>query len=395
MKRPFCKSGALLLLFSIVLLFSSCAQEQPIIDAPGKPTNGTGVATLCAVGDIYLTEAMLTDAQQTNGSYDFSAQLSGVINTISSADIAIGNFEGNFSGEPYADGSHPDAFAAALGSAGFDILQTANSYSIHNGIAGLRRTKSTIEAEHITPLGTYASAQERNQYPIVLREINGVRFAFIAFTKGLNSMSLPAGAEYCVNLLYTDYNSDYSEIDTEGITALIAEAQLMAPDVIVAAVHWGSENISEVSRSQEEIAQLMFYHGVDVILGSHSHRVGSVERRTITSFDGREKEVVLAYSLGDFCCGVEKDVSPSIILNLEFTRDHEKGITHITDLHYVPIATVDRGQALSNRFAVINIDTALDLYEKNYYDRIDEDLYEEFLEIKEDLSQRTNPVEEE
>ncbi len=381
----------MLLLLIISLLLCSCGQEPTTVTTPDKPTVGEGVAKLAAVGDIYLTEEMLKDARQTDGTYDFTTQFSGIVSSISEADLAIGNFEGNFAGEPYDNGSHPDAFATALGDVGFDLLQTANSFSIHSGISGLRRTKSTIEAEKIAALGTYLSEEDRNNSPIVLREINGVRFAFIAFTKGLNSMSLPSGAEYCVNLLYTDYNSDYSQINTDGIINMINTAQLLKPDVIVAALHWGSENISEVSESQEDIAQLMFYHGVDVILGSHSHRVGTIERRTVTRYDGSEREVVLAYSLGDFCLGEEKGVNSSIILNVEFTRDHEAGATSITGVSYIPIATVDNGLVAGDRFSVVNIDTAISLYEQNYYDRIDEELYEEFLTIKEDLKERTSP----
>ena len=44
--------------------------------------------------------------------------------------------------------------------------------------------------------------------------------------------------------------------------------------------------MSDISDTQEKIADLMFRRGVDVIVGSHSHRVGPVERRSITTDDG-------------------------------------------------------------------------------------------------------------
>ena len=390
MKQFFRRSATALLLLIFAFSLFACAEQSK---EETRPTEGVGVATVSAVGDIYLTDEMLADARRLNGSYDFAPQFEGVCSSLAAADLTIGNFEGTFCGTPYGKdaGSYPDEFAAALSAAGFDLLQTANSYSIFGGLSGLQRTKAIIEENGITAVGTYSDAEDRAEHPVVLREVNGVRIAFVAFTKGLGGLSLPENAAGCVDLLYEDYTTDYSDLDTAAIDAVLRAAKQESPDVIIASLHWGSENVSEVSKKQEEAADYLFRNGVDVILGSHSHLVGTVETRTITFENGATKEVVLAYSLGDFCTAEKGKCNASLILNLEFTRDHANGTTAITNVSYTPVAAIDRGSKEADRYAVIDIDNSLALYESNYYDRISSDLYQTLLEKRQSLIRRLTP----
>ena len=388
MKRLFC--GILSLLLPL-FLFTGCGNNDPAPTLSERPTQGSSTVTISAVGDICMTDAMLTSLRRADGSYDFLKLFGDTVNTVAVADLALGNFEGNFAGAPYTSGSYPDELAAALGDAGFDLLQTANSYTIQNGLTGLQRTKSVIEAEQLTALGSYISQADANANRVVVREVNGIRIVFVAFTKGFGGMSIPSGSEYCTNLLYTDYAGNYARVDTDGITTILTQARLQQPDVIVAAVHWGSEGSSEISKTQQQITDLMLRNGVDVILGSHSHRAGQIERRTVYSADGASKEAVIAYGLGDYCTTEEGGVNASLILNLEFTRDHESGVTTLTDVGYTPIATVDFGPEASQRYAVLNMDNAIALYESNYYDHIPEEIYNTLLTQREKLAEAVSP----
>lgn len=379
----------LALLLSLALLLVSCG-EKP---ADSRPTTGVGIATISAVGDIFPTADMLTDARQANGTYNFTPQFLDVFSALSAADLTIGNLEGTFSGDAYDadDGCYPDELAAVLRSAGFDLLQTANSYSIQGGLSGLQRTIDLLAENGITAVGTYRDAAAQQEQPVVIREINGIRFAFLAFTKGMGGLSLPEDAQGCVNLLYKDYTTDYADIDTDGITAMVAQARAADPDIVIACLHWGSENVSTVSRKQEQIAALLFENGVDVILGSHSHLTGTVEQRTLRLRDGTEKTVVLAYSLGDFCAASRGNCAAAPILNLEFTRNHAAGTTTISNVSFTPVAAVDRGVKERDRYAVLDIDNALRLYESNYYDRVSGDLYDTLKQKRETLLQRLTP----
>ncbi len=365
---------AILLLAAGLLSLCACGSEET-----ETTRKENAVATVSAVGDIYLTESMLADARQPDGSYDFSTQLEAVIVPLSQADVTIGNFEGNFTGASYSaeQASYPNELAAELSRVGFDLLQTANSFSIFNGVSGLKYTKETIENHGMRALGTYVDEEDRQKNQIVIREVNGIRFAFVAFTKGVGNLTIPENASCSVDLLYKDYTSDYSEINTEYITSVLSKAAEEEPDVIIAALHWGSENNDQISQTQEEIADLMLKNGVDVILGSHPHLVGQVERRSVTLEDGTKKECAIAYSLGDFCAADAGQCNTSLILNLEFTRTGNR--TEISHIGYTPISAVDRGETYADRYSVVITEAEIEMYESNYFDRVSAELYEQML----------------
>lgn len=387
MKKPVFRVLALIL--SLVCLTACSSREDT------RPKEGVSTATLRAVGDIFLSPEMLDDAKTTGGRYDFRKTFEQVFPVLSDADITMGNFEGTFAGG--GDGSYPDALAETLAASGIDILQTANSYSVYNGLSGLQRTRDVILQNGITPLGTYSSADEREDNPVHIREINGIRFAFVAFTKGFQGMGLPAGSEHCVNLLYSDYTTDYEKINRTEILSLLEAAQDADPDFIIASLHWGSENIGGISATQKKITDLLLQNGVDVILGSHSHRLEQIETREVVMEDETVKTCVIAYNLGDFCVTQEGKHKTSIVLDLEFTRNHATGEGEITGVSYVPVSTVDNSELYTNRFAVVPTDEAIRLYEGNYYLRVSEAAYTAMVKDRETLEKTLFPpvVEEE
>ncbi|MBQ2445495.1 MAG: CapA family protein [Oscillospiraceae bacterium] len=379
------RTGAVLLLLLLSVLLCSCKKKEP------EPLpQGIATASLCAVGDIYLSENMMVDALTGHESYDFRPLFSQITPTISAADLAIGNFEGLFSSGTEA--GYPDSLAQVLAQTGFDILQTANSYSVHNGISGLVRTKTVIEDNGMSPLGTYRSQEERKKAPVLIREVNGIRLAFIAFTKGFNGFGLPADSEYCTSLLYKDYDTHYEKVDQNSILSLVQAAKDTQPDFIIAALHWGSENISGISSTQETITDLLLENGVDVILGAHSHRVEKVERRTVLTPEGLEKECVIAYSLGDFCITDPQKTATSIVLNLEFSKDRATGICAISDLSYTPVSTVHATHNLDH-YAIVPTREAVSLYENNYYLRVEEDDYTAMVSHLEKIEDTVFPTE--
>lgn len=373
------KTVALLLVTAICLLFG-CEPQAPAQTQTDAPDTNTTVR-ISAVGDIFLSEDQIEDARCADGSFNFMPQFSDVYAALSKSDLTLGNFEGTFAGAPYGQeyGSYPDEFAVALNDAGFDLLQTANSFSVFNGLAGLKRTKDIIENNGMLCSGTYRDAGERDDEQVMVFDLNGIRVAVLSFTKGLGGMSIPTGEEYCVDLLYTDYATDYEQIDTLGINTAIDKAKQEKPDILIAMLHWGSENVREVSKQQERIADLLFHNGVDVILGSHPHLVGKVEQRSVRMDDGTRKNVLIAYSLGDFCkvSGGQSNMSP--VLNLVYTRDAFTGETTLTGVSCSSVVAMDNGAETPDRYTILDADNAIALYEGNYYDRITRDLYQSLL----------------
>lgn len=375
----------LALLLAVGLFFLLRGPREEPEETETAPTGG-GAATLNFVGDISLSADMLRHFQ-TGSDYDFTPLLKRVVPRLAAADLTVGNLEGNITQGEVSDHNYPQALLRDLYAAGFDVLQTANSYSIQNGITGLETTKQAIEAAGMDALGTWSSEKDRSEHGVLIREVNGLRIGFISFTKGMNNLRLPAGADYCVNLLYTDYDTNYSKIARSAIVAAVEEAKLQGPDVLIAMVHWGSEYDQQIADSQKEIAKLLFDNGVNLIIGSHSHYVGAMElnARRLSSFGGG----FIAYSLGDFVSMADMSASRNgCVLSVTILKDAE-GV-RITKLEYAPTYSAAPSESLgTTAYEVLDTLGAIDFYRSGFYDRVSEALYERLVSAVETMREQT------
>ena len=325
-----------------------------------------------AAGDLNVTTTVVDSGLAATG-YDYTRAFMDVAHILSDADITVMNFEGNVCGEPYGSGSTsaPREILQGLRSAGVDMLQMANSCSINNGLIGMSATLQAVEAAGIQSIGAYATEADWKRsggYTIV--EIQGIRIAFVAFTKGVGGMGMPSGNENLVNLLYKDYSSTYGEIDRERINKTLDRVNAERPDLVIAMLHWGSEYNDVISDTQKSIVSLLQKKGVDVILGTHPHLVQEV------SFDPLTGNLV-AYSLGDFYGDASRGgTSYSIILDLEITKDTDSGITKVTGWDYVPIYTLKKTDCDGYQ-RVVRIKEAMFAYENNFVDAITQTCYED------------------
>ena len=367
----------IIIVLSIVLIVRGCRSKNvpaPVMPAPDVPAqteqgntvspDSDSVVQLAAVGDIMIYDDILAAAQQTEGVYDFSDMFSAVAAYTMGADLTVGNLELNFCGAPYSgkpDFRAPEELARTLQDVGFDVLQTANTYSIQNGMTGLSSTISALDAVGIDHLGTYASTQEREQSRgVLIKTVNGVRMAFIGFTKGLNNLTLPQGSEYAVDLLYTDYDTDYSRVAEDAILNAVRSAEAADPDIIIAMLHWGSEYDNTITDTQKKIENLLLENGVDVILGSHSHVVGRMEEKQVTTKSGEEKTCFVAYSLGNFLASqTQSGTMESALLNLEITKSGSTGETCVSAARYTPLYILKQEGAAQTTFQILPIRSAI------------------------------------
>ena len=342
-------------------------------ESRNAPTNT--VIHLRAAGDLNVTNAVVQSGLSVNG-FDFTDAIMDVAAELSCGDVTVLNLEGNICGEPYGtiSASAPRELVTALRNAGVDLVQLANSYTVNNGIIGLNQTLQQLRSAGIEPMGAYANDQDyRSAKGYTICNVQGIRVAFVAFTKGLGGMGLPAGNENCVNLLYEDYDSTYKTVDTKKITAILDNVAAEKPDLVVAMLHWGSENSENITTSQEKIISLLQKKGVDVILGTHPHLLQKI------TFDQMAGTLV-AYSLGDFLGDATHDgTNYSIILDVEITKYADSGVTKVTGFSYVPIYTVKDTECIAIRQEgarrVPRIREAMEAYDGNFVDRITADAY--------------------
>ena len=360
----------------IAVCFVIAAFVQGWIKLPEWPAKDPGqtqppvvredtVIHIVAGGDVNITDKVVNSG---GSGYDYSDVFLDILPVLSDADLTIANFEGNTIGAPYGTkmASAPTQLLDALRSAGVDVLQTANSQSITNGLIGLNATNNAIRAAGMQPLGTYADTEEFEKYGgYLIYEIDGIRIALVAFTKGMGNRILTDGNENCVNLLYTDYYTTYKNIDRDGITAVLQAAAAQQPDITIALLHWGGENNDLLSSSQKSICALMAEQGVDAVIGTHSHHVQAM--------GFQDSGMFVAYCLGDLMGDADTvDTRYSVLLDLEITKDGTTGEVSITGYGYTPIY-LNYGEDGSLR--LLRIREAMAAYESNYIGAVSADTY--------------------
>ncbi len=363
-----------------------------------KPTQATEPATrgqkntkttihIKAAGDLNVTNTVI-NAGVAVGGYNYTRAFMDVASTLSDADLTVLNLEGNICGEPYGSDttSAPRELLEGLRNAGVDLIQMANSCTINNGLIGLTSTLQTIRAAGLEPVGAFASESEFQQSKgYTITEAQGVKVAFVAFTKGLGGRGLPAGNDNLVNILYEDYASTYDKIDRTRITSVLKAVEAEKPDITIALLHWGSEYNDDISDTQKSIVNLMKKQGVDVIIGTHPHTVQAIEYDELAG-------TLVAYSLGDFFGDASRGgTNYSIILDLEITKDSSTGTTKVTNYSYTPIYTVSEAESADGYRRVVRIDKTVEAWEENYLDKVSQSAKESMVYALDRIEARINP----
>lgn len=386
----------------IVFLTSRSDSSQTTVAAETrptqKPTQATEPATraqkstkttihIKAAGDLNVTNTVI-NAGVAVGGYNYTRAFMDVASTLSDADLTVLNLEGNICGEPYGSDttSAPRELLEGLRNAGVDLIQMANSCTINNGLIGLTSTLQTIRAAGLEPVGAFASESEFQQSKgYTITEAQGVKVAFVAFTKGLGGRGLPAGNDNLVNILYEDYASTYDKIDRTRITSVLKAVEAEKPDITIALLHWGSEYNDDISDTQKSIVNLMKKQGVDVIIGTHPHTVQAIEYDELAG-------TLVAYSLGDFFGDASRGgTNYSIILDLEITKDSSTGITKVTNHSYTPIYTVSEAESADGYRRVVRIDKTVEAWEENYLDKVSQSAKESMVHALDRIEARINP----
>lgn len=363
-----------------------------------KPTQATEPATraqkstkttihIKAAGDLNVTNTVI-NAGVAVGGYNYTRAFMDVASTLSDADLTVLNLEGNICGEPYGSDttSAPRELLDGLRNAGVDLIQMANSCTINNGLIGLTSTLQSIRAAGLEPVGAFASESEFQQSKgYTITEAQGVKVAFVAFTKGLGGRGLPAGNDNLVNILYEDYASTYDKIDRTRITSVLKAVEAEKPDITIALLHWGSEYNDDISDTQKSIVNLMKKQGVDVIIGTHPHTVQAIEYDALAG-------TLVAYSLGDFFGDASRGgTNYSIILDLEITKDSSTGTTKVTNYSYTPIYTVSEAESADGYRRVVRIDKTVEAWEENYLDKVSQSAKESMVYALDRIEARINP----
>lgn len=312
--------------------------------------------TLTALGDTLCHNTQYWDAYNSETKeYDFSYVYEDIKYYTKVADITVGSLETTFAGEDkgysnYPTFNSPDSLATALKKIGVDVISLAGNHALDYGYSGICRTIDVLDSADISHLGTYKTAEDQKK--LLIKNVKGVKIAFINYTYGTNGISVPSGKEFCVNL-----------IDKNLIKKQIDQAKSEGADMIVACMHWGTEYKTSANSEQKELADYLFKNGVDIILGNHPHVLEPMEKKTITLDDGTTKDVFVVYALGNFTADQKDEITrDSAILNLNITKNVDGKIS-INKVDYVPIYMYKNSNAKTHKFKILDIEKSIVKYE--------------------------------
>lgn len=283
----------LILCCTAVILLGGCRKQEQTPQPKPKKEHPIRSVSLSFTGDILIEDALYNWMGK---GYDFKNYFDKVTPYLK-ADLVIGNQEVVLGGETLGiTGSDytfnaPEEIAKQLPQIGFDVLTFANNHSYDRGMQGIVNTRKNLKAAGIQTTGAYEKKEQRDDILVVER--NGIRFAILAYTYDTNQW-IDAENSFAVNHFLNEEHM-FDDRCKKQLARDVQKAKEQA-DVVIAAMHWGTEFTYEIDAAQRDAAGFLNEQGVDIIIGNHPHCLQRVE--TLTNAQG--KETFVMYSLGNF-----------------------------------------------------------------------------------------------
>ena len=303
--------------------------------------------TVSFVGDLILLEDQVKHAlDQTHGGYDFSPVFKDVQRHFIDSDLTVGVLEVPLAGEEagysrsnFDDGiplylNGPDAWAQAIKASGIDVVSTSNNHAMDKGVRGLLRTLDVLDELGLDYVGTFREPSAPGR--ILIKEVQGLKLAFMAYTYGLNYLEKAEVQEFDqrhISILPPLNDRRWVEMARDRIEKDVAVARRLGADILFALPHMGTQFSHAPDRFSRTWAEFMIQSGVDVVLADHSHAVQPVERVSIESASNATREGWVVYCPGNFVNSyTEKNGDASAIVNV-----HISGKGTVMGLSIVPI----------------------------------------------------------
>lgn len=246
-------------------------------------------ARIMANGDLLYHDIIYISAKKADGTYDFHENFEYVKPWLKQADLVLGDFEGTVNKDHYLAGyplfNAPGEVMDAIKDAGYQVLDLAHNHILDSQIEGVVSTADAIEKAGMTPVGVYTH-ESRDKAPLVIKEVNGIKVAILAYSYGFNGIEQSISQE--------DYNRYLSDLDEDKMKAEIERAEKEA-DITIIMPQMGVEYQIEPTDEQKKLYHKMIDWGADIIFGGHPHVVEPAE--TVEK-DGDKKLII--YSMGNF-----------------------------------------------------------------------------------------------
>lgn len=305
-------------------------QAAQITNTPAPQTEAAShTVSITFGGTAAFESSVLSGAyDKETKSYRFDEMLGGIASAVH-ADLNFAVLEtlltdGNISDK---DLLAPSGAVAALTKAGFDTIVLCSENALAGGEIVINETQNTLTAHGIVPAGLYLPENAR-RYDMM--QVNGVHLAVLSYTDSLSAASKKAVTGD------VEQESMIHLLDAEAVKADVKAAKSQGAQTIIAFVNWGSEDASEPSADQKQMAQIFCDAGVDMLLGYNSKHVQPVE--LLISKEDPTHNMLTAWSLGTLLSEdrATRGVVSGMLLHVQFTFNQNNGSVNFDRIEYTP-----------------------------------------------------------
>ena len=264
-------------------LFSGAVSSENVRDLG---SNGKSTFDVSFVGDVLYDPDYSPMAHAENMGGVLECIDTEVVDYLQASDILLINNEFSIGtrGEPLSGKTW--TFQASPESVqihkdlGADIVSLANNHVYDYGETGFFDTLAHLEAAGMPYVGAGRNLDEAKQAQYFI--VNGIKVGIVAASRAEKVYFTPVATEDSAGIMGTYESADFLEAIRE------ADAQC---DILIAYVHWGTENSVKLEKAQKTMAREYIDAGVDAIIGGHTHCVQGIE-----FYDGKP----IFYSVGNF-----------------------------------------------------------------------------------------------
>ncbi|PKM64809.1 MAG: capsule biosynthesis protein capA [Firmicutes bacterium HGW-Firmicutes-20] len=273
-------------IFFLLLILSACT-VKPLIEYPNEfpyqpPVSIEYRASLMMVGDALLHLAYVYDGRKADGRFDFRPSLRFIAPIVKNYDLAFYNQETVFGGKElgysnYPRFNSPSDFGEQMVEMGFNLVSLANNHTMDKGAHGALNSYNFWKNQPVITAGSWGSQEDRDLLRIY--NINGITYAFLAYTYGTNGISVPENQKYIIDV----YDEELIKKDIERYRDIV--------DFVIVSLHFGNEYNHIPQNRQKQMATFIAEQGADIIIGHHPHVIQPID------FIGN---TLVVYSLGNF-----------------------------------------------------------------------------------------------
>lgn len=327
---------------------------------------------LCA-GDNLIHDNIYNEALKNGGgeNYDFTKAYENIESYIKGTDVAVINQEtlvnDKFEPSSYPYFSTPTAVGDKITDMGFNVISMSNNHVLDKGSEGLINSLDYWDKKNVVHYGAYRDQADSED--IRVKEVNGIKFAFLGYMEHTNYITLNEGEAGKVVYL--------SEEDK--VKEQIEKADKLA-DVVVVSCHYGTEIQNEINQQQETLTPKMVEWGADLIIGTQAHTVSKCEY--LDKPDGGKAFVY--YGLGNFISTMYEPRSlVGILGKLNVVKDKDSGAVTFEDVKAIPIISHFEGDSYDSDWYNCTVypykDYTDELFEKHFVQGFSRDTVEDCL----------------